>query len=508
MLKIYSVYPNNIIYNEKLSSFQNLKLHIEFLYKMGFNAIHILPFFKSPQIDRGFDIEDYMEIDSIHGTLDDFKDVLKEAKKYSIEVYVDLIMNHASQETSWFKYAKENNERYINYFIHSKEEPKFLLEKSTKDNAVFIYNDNEINIEIPSSMQDINFPFWTKINDIWYYHSFYPSQIDLNWDNKEVFKEFKKIIEYWSSFELNFRLDAVSLIGSCPYKNVNEFNKLNFKILKKLKEYCLKLNPKCKWISESTQHLKILNFYFKHNIFDYAYNFKLNSELWNTFLTGNKLYFEQEFIQQKKYPEIKWLSYIRNHDELIYSKKDLISHKFNCSNITYPNLEFNIGKSGGIVGTTFSLCCDNIKKFLLLYFFLISSSKNIMMFSGDEIAKSNIKLITKDTREICRGPIKNVKNNSKEIKDIHLEKNKIPEFLTTMMSFTGNWDLSSIETPEYIMVFILEEKNFVSIINIGNEAFNMNLNILDVLYTYGDVKYNNNELKINGYSAIIFKGNC
>lgn len=471
MLNLYTTYPNSIIYSDNLPNFINLKTHIKFIYNLGFNAIHVLPFFKSPQIDRGFDVENYMEIDEKHGTIEEFKDFLSEAKKYNIKIFVDLILNHTSINNTWFKKATENNdEKYKDYFIHTNIKPEYIKEKSSENIAVFKINNSVICMEQPS-IHNSDFPFWIEKNSTWYYHSFYPQQVDLNWGNKNILREFKSIIKYWSSFGLNFRLDAATLIGSDPYKNPENFNKLNCSVLKTLKKYCLEINPECLWIGEATQNYDLLSNYFYHNIFDYCYNFKLNTELWNTIKFEDSSYILDELKCQKQYPQIKWINYVRNHDELILSKKEEIIPLFNCPSLINPNLEFNIGPSGGISGTTLSLCCENLDQFKLVYFLTMIISENFSIISGDEIAKSNGVSTGKDTREISRHPIRNVQSTFSDVKPVHLKKNEIPDFITELNKIRSSNVLKSYKTKEKCSKHVLffKNKEYLSIINISTE---------------------------------------
>lgn len=85
---------------------------------LGVDAIWLSPFFTSPMLDFGYDIADMKRVDPIFGTLEDFKELLRQAHAREIKVMIDFVPNHTSSEHAWFKdsiSSKQSNRR--DYYI-------------------------------------------------------------------------------------------------------------------------------------------------------------------------------------------------------------------------------------------------------------------------------------------------------------------------------------------------------------------------------------------------------
>lgn len=320
--RLYLMYPQNVIYHKNISTLQNIKLHLKTVKYMNFNAVHILPFLESSNRDKGYDIRNYFKIDPKYGNLNDLKEVVDEAKKLNLYLFMDLVFNHISFEYEWFQKAINGSSFYKNMFFYSNEKPKYLKEKSNityaayqieTDNynkTVFQYNFNQV--------ENLEIPHWEKYNGTWYFHSFYKTQIDLNWANKNVYDEFEKIIEYWAKFGFNFRLDVISILRNTPYYDYVVFSNrdYNFIITKKIINCIKKINPNILIISEAIQKDPQLLDYFKLNLFSFNYDFKLNTNIWKSFIFNNKSFIEEIINNNKNYPEINKINYVRHHDEI------------------------------------------------------------------------------------------------------------------------------------------------------------------------------------------------
>jgi glycosidase len=150
------------------------------LKRLGCNALHILPFLASPLVDAGFDVSDYMRVRDDLGTMEDMKNVVHEAQRLGIRLFMDLVSNHVSEEHEWFQKAQAGDEKYRRYFIVQKTRPRFVG-KFHKDSAVwarYIVNGEvrDVNIAFPEMAGEI--PHWRERKDgYWYYHTYYPQQL-------------------------------------------------------------------------------------------------------------------------------------------------------------------------------------------------------------------------------------------------------------------------------------------------------------------------------------------
>lgn len=171
---------------------------LDYLKDLGVDYLWITPFFKSPQKDNGYDISNYLEIDPIFGTMEDFDNLIKESNKRKIGIMLDMVFNHTSTEHIWFKKALQGDEKYINYYIFKDEKTNW--ESKFGGNA------------------------WQYVKELdkYYLHLFDVTQADLNWDNKELREELKNVVRFWKKKGVSgFRFDVVNLISK-PNKFVDD----------------------------------------------------------------------------------------------------------------------------------------------------------------------------------------------------------------------------------------------------------------------------------------------
>lgn len=177
---------------------------LDYLKNMGIKGIWLMPINSSPSY-HGYDVSDYYSINKDYGTMEDFKQLIKEAHKRGIMVIMDLVINHTSTENSWFREASQDkNSKYRNYYLWSSDS-------------------NVENETSPISSQP-----WTKLGNEYYYSLFWSGMPDLNYDDKDVRDEVKKIAKtYLDDGVDGFRLDAAKWIYNETDKNTawwQEFN--------------------------------------------------------------------------------------------------------------------------------------------------------------------------------------------------------------------------------------------------------------------------------------------
>ncbi|MDO8953365.1 MAG: alpha-amylase family glycosyl hydrolase [Gammaproteobacteria bacterium] len=415
-VEIYCVYPDGVVYDKSLNPLQNLTLHLKRVQALGFNAIHVLPFLESPLLDRGFDISNYLKIQSSLGNLEDMQSFLKEANSFNIHVFMDLVFNHVSSQHEWFQKAIKGDKHYRDFFIHTDVEPKFI-KKYHKDSAVWAeYEvDGEIkvvNIAFPEHTGPI--PHWREGGDgYWYYHTYYPDQIDLNWLNPEVFIELAKVVIYWAKFGFNFRLDAIPFIGKGPYKEISTKNTEAQAITAALKCVADAVNLNCAFLVETYEEIEsVIGYFGKPDCVsaNLSYNFHLCTSIWVTLVTKDSEHIWNKLDKLYDIPDhAEWLNFLRNHDELSLAYLPDDTLKTVQDALEKHGASFREGL--GISGRTFSLLAGNKGKFLMAYFLLASLPGGLMLPYGDEIATANIALTDlnkteqKDTRNINRGCI-------------------------------------------------------------------------------------------------------
>lgn len=198
----YEIYPRSFAdtNNDGTGDLNGITAHLDYLASLGVDAIWITPCFPSPQVDFGYDVSDYRNIDPQYGTLADMDRLIAEAKKRNIKVVLDFVVNHSSDQHKWFLESKKSTTNpYRDYYI---------------------WRDGKGQGEPPNNWTSIfGGPSWKfdSSTNQWYYHFFYAEQPDLNWRNPKVEKEMFDNVRFWYRRGISgFRLDAVDTLFEDP----------------------------------------------------------------------------------------------------------------------------------------------------------------------------------------------------------------------------------------------------------------------------------------------------
>jgi maltose alpha-D-glucosyltransferase/alpha-amylase len=518
-VELYCVYPDGVCYDPSLNPLKNLTIHLKRIQALGFNAVHILPFLDSPLVDRGFDISNFLKIREHLGTIDDMKALMQEASNLNLHVFMDLVFNHVSDQHEWFIKATEGNEKYRNYFIHSKDKPKFIR-KFHKESAVWAEYEVEgkskiVNIAFPEYAGPI--PHWREGEDgYWYYHTYYPQQIDLNWQNPGVFVEMAKIVVFWAKLGFNFRLDAIPFIGKGPYKQISTLNTEAHSITAALKYIADAVNPNCAFLVETYEEIESVIEYFGRADFisaNLSYNFHLCTSLWVSLMTENAEHIWNKLDKLKDTPDhAEWLNFLRNHDELSLAYLPDDTLKMMQEKLQPHGAEFREGC--GISGRTVSLLGGNHNKFLMAYFLLASLPGGIMVPYGDEVAAKNIpierltKIEQKDTRNINRGTINAKDYDSPENTDILELMAKLLQQRRVFRLYLNNWPIYRMAPESLFVACYSNGQDHLSIyINLTNQPQTIKLERQEKILALqvNEVSLENDCLKLGPYAGVWLK---
>ena len=169
---------------------------LDYLKRLGVDAVWLTPFYPSPQKDHGYDVADYFEVNPEYGTLDDFDFLVQRAHALGLKVLVDLVPNHTSDQHPWFRAALSANDdphRGLYHFASSGPDG------SPPNNWRSAFGGSAWARDEP--------------NDQWYLHLFAPEQPDLNWWNPEVPAEFERILKFWLDRGADgYRIDVASAL--------------------------------------------------------------------------------------------------------------------------------------------------------------------------------------------------------------------------------------------------------------------------------------------------------
>ncbi|MGE6593736.1 alpha,alpha-phosphotrehalase [Bacillus mycoides] len=190
---VYQIYPKsfNSYYNKETGDIKGVTEKLDYLKELGVDYIWLTPIYRSPQNDNGYDVSDYYSIDPSYGTMEEFEELLKEAKVRDIEIMLDIVVNHSSTEHKWFKEAKEDkNSPYRNYYIWRDEKNNW---QSKFGGSAWKYDEK---------------------TEQYFLHLFDETQADLNWENEKLREEVYDMMRFWLDKGVKgFRLDVINLIS-------------------------------------------------------------------------------------------------------------------------------------------------------------------------------------------------------------------------------------------------------------------------------------------------------
>ena len=195
---IYQIYPKSFCDsgNKGTGDIPGIISKLDYLQKLGIDAIWLTPVYQSPMIDNGYDIADYYAINPDFGTMADFDQLLEQAHQRGIRIIMDIVVNHTSTEHAWFQSALgDKNSPYRDYYIWR----------------------DPVAGGAPNNWQSkFGGSAWVldEATNQYYLHLFAEQQADLNWENPKVRQEVKDIISFWAEKGVDgFRLDVINLIS-------------------------------------------------------------------------------------------------------------------------------------------------------------------------------------------------------------------------------------------------------------------------------------------------------
>jgi alpha-glucosidase len=169
---------------------------LDYVRRLGVDAVWLTPFYPSPQKDHGYDVADYYDVNPEYGTLDDFDHLLARAHELGLKVLVDLVPNHTSDQHPWFQAA-----------LHSADDPH---------RAYYNFAEGKADGAPPNNWRSaFGGSAWGRdeTSGQWYLHLFAPEQPDLNWWNPEVPAEFERILRFWLDRGADgYRIDVASAL--------------------------------------------------------------------------------------------------------------------------------------------------------------------------------------------------------------------------------------------------------------------------------------------------------
>ena len=305
-------YKNAVIYSLDIKTFndsnndgfgdiEGLKHRLRYIAGLGVTCIWVLPFFKSPGKDGGYDVTDHLQINPQFGDLGNFTEFIDLAKEYGLHVIIDLILNHTSNEHRWFQAARsDKNSKYRDYYIWAEEKPvdddKFVIFGEAQGNTNWHYDQKA---------------------KAYYYHTFYAHQPDLNFNNREVQQEIMRIMNFWLKMGVSgFRVDAAYHV--IRHKGPGKPQQDPHALYRRFRSFVQNQKRDAILLAEVDLVPKEYEKFFGENDqMHMLFNFYLNNYLWLSLADETANGLEKAVKQLSRLQSTDQMAnFVRNHDEL------------------------------------------------------------------------------------------------------------------------------------------------------------------------------------------------
>ena len=351
-----------------IGDFPGILSKLDYLQDLGVTCLWMLPFFPSPLRDDGYDIANYVDVNPSYGTLNDFKQVLDAAHQRGMQVMIELVINHTSDQHPWFKAAR-------------------LAPKGSPERDMYVWSDTDKIFEgvriIFTDTEKSNWT-WDEVAQQYYWHRFFSHQPDLNFDNPRVMEEVLKAMRFWLDMGVDaLRLDAIPYLverdgTSC--ENVPETHA-------KIKEIRAVIDTEYKnrlILAEANMWPADVRPYFGDgDECHMAFHFPLMPRIYMALRQEDRLPITDIMAQTPAIPDLcQWGLFLRNHDELTLEmvtndERDYMYFAYSAD----PRMRINVGIRRRLA----PLVDNNRRRIELLNSLLLSFPGTPIIYYGDEI---------------------------------------------------------------------------------------------------------------------------
>ncbi len=452
---IYMFYANHfgVKHPNHTNTFKDDIQMLDYLKGLGVTTIYILPFVDSPMEDAGFDIRNPRGIRQDLGGMFEFQKFISAAREKGFKIKADLVLNHFSDQHEWFQQALKGDISKIDYFVVRDQMPEYTKYKDEKLGWVAEYKEPNGKI----SKRRIIFPEITENNyrkvtinkkDYYFYHTFYPFQLDINWKNPKVLYYNLETIAFWANQGVDiFRMDAIPYLIKEDGTNAENLEETH-RIIKILSAFIQAVAPRSVIQAEACQMPnKILPYFgserkIKETIkgeekeltrtdeVQIAYHFPYMPAIWASLVTADNSYFWKAYKQTPQIPaSASWAIFLRVHDELTLEMVNEKTREILFEDLAPKGASFR--KGFGISGRMANFLDKNPDRIGMAFSILMSLPGIPIIYYGDEIGiqnnfananksaklreakqkkdkdvKNKVKMLSYfDSRDINRGPI-------------------------------------------------------------------------------------------------------
>ncbi|WP_449257731.1 maltose alpha-D-glucosyltransferase [Chlorobium limicola] len=354
--------------NDGIGDFQGLRQKLGYLESLGVTAIWLLPFYPSPLRDDGYDIADYMTVNPDYGTIADFREFLDEAHQRGLKVITELVVNHTSDQHSWFQRARR-------------------APKGSPERDFYVWNDTPDKYgETRIIFQDFEASNWTydPVAGQYFWHRFFHHQPDLNFENPAVHKALFDVLDFWLGMGVDgLRLDAVPYLYEAEGTNCENLPQ-TFEFLRKLRRHVDEKYPNRMLLAEANQWPEDSAAYLgKGDMCHMNFHFPLMPRMYMALATEDRFPILDILDQTPEIPEsCQWASFLRNHDELTLEmvtdeERDYMRRVY----ANDPKARINLGIRRRLA----PLMSNDRRRIELMNIMLLSLPGTPVLYYGDEI---------------------------------------------------------------------------------------------------------------------------
>ena len=274
---------------------------LDYIQALGVDCIWLMPIYPSPLKDDGYDISDHFSVLPQYGTLDDFKQLVNAVHARGMRLITDLVLNHTSDQHPWFQASRADRASpYRDYYVWSDTNRKYRQ-------ARIIFLDTE-----KSNWS------WDETAGQYYWHRFYASQPDLNYDNPAVQEAMLDVMRFWLDLGIDgFRADAVPYLFEREGTNCENLPETHA-YLKKLRQFIDENYPGRILLCEANQWPEDVRQYFANgDEFHMGFHFPVMPRIYMALRQGDRTPLKWILERTPEIPKsCQWCTFLRNHDEL------------------------------------------------------------------------------------------------------------------------------------------------------------------------------------------------
>jgi maltose alpha-D-glucosyltransferase / alpha-amylase len=354
--------------DDGIGDFQGLISKLDYLQDLGVTCLWVLPFFPSPLRDDGYDIANYTDVNPSYGTIDDFRQFLDAAHARNMQVMIELVINHTSDQHPWFQRARRAPK--------GSPEREFYVWSDTDQ----LYKDARI---IFTDTEKSNWT-WDEVAQQYYWHRFFSHQPDLNFDNPVVMEEVLKAMRFWLDMGVDaMRMDAIPYLVERDGTNCENLLPTHEKI-KQIRAAIDEGYENRLILAEANQWPADVRPYFgEGDECHMAFHFPLMPRIYMAIRQEDRLPITDIMAQTPDIPHnCQWGIFLRNHDELTLEmvtddERDYMYLAYSAD----PRMRINVGIRRRLA----PLVDNNRRRIELLNSLLFSFPGTPIMYYGDEI---------------------------------------------------------------------------------------------------------------------------